>query len=67
VTVDSNTRDYFIRLIEIHSQYRAVGVNYNQTIRALKANFGEKRGLQMPYRLEKRPSNWCKSAGKLSP
>lgn len=54
VRIDKAAMDYYIRLTEIHSRYRAVGVNYNQIVRALKTNFGEKRGLQMLYRLEKK-------------
>jgi hypothetical protein len=51
--VDKATTDYYIRLTEFYRQFRAVGNNYNQTTRAIKSNFGEKRGLQMLYRLEK--------------
>jgi len=53
VKVDKAAMDYCIRLTEIHAQYRAVGVNYNQTVKALKSNFGEKRWLQMLCQLEK--------------
>ena len=53
VKIDKNTKDYFIRLTHFYHQFQAIGNNYNQTVVALKKNFGEKRGLQMLYRLEK--------------
>ncbi len=53
VTIDKARMDYYIRLSDFHNQFRAIGNNYNQTTRAVKANFGETRGLQMLYRLEK--------------
>ncbi len=53
VKVDKAAMDYYIRLTNLYHQYRAIGNNYNQTTKAIKANFGEKRGLQMLYRLEK--------------
>ena len=53
VKVDKAAMDYYIRLTNFYHQYRAIGNNYNQVTKAIKANFGEKRGLQMLYRLEK--------------
>ncbi len=53
VKVDKATMDYYIRLTNFYHQFQAIGNNYNQTTKAIKANFGEKRGLQMLYRLEK--------------
>lgn len=53
VKVDQDARDYFVRLTNFYVQFQRVGNNYNQTVRAIKANFGEKRGLAMLYRLEK--------------
>ncbi len=53
VKVDKARMDYYIRLSDFHNQFRAIGNNYNQTTKAIKANFGETRGLQMLYRLEK--------------
>jgi hypothetical protein len=53
VKVDKATMDYYIRLTEFHHQFQAIGNNYNQTTKAIKSNFGEKRGLAMLYRLEK--------------
>lgn len=53
VFIDKASKDYFMRLTNLYEQYRQVGSNYNQIIKILRANFGEKRGLQMLYRLEK--------------
>lgn len=54
VKVDKTTLDYYIRLTDFHRQFRAIGNNYNQILLALKANFGEKKALQMIYGLERR-------------
>ncbi len=43
VKIDKATQDYYIRLTELYSQFQAVGVNYNQTVKAINANFSEKR------------------------
>ncbi len=53
VKIDKAQMDYYTRLTNFHHQFQAIGNNYNQTTKAIKANFGEKRGLQMLYRLEK--------------
>lgn len=54
VKIDKTTLDYYVRLTHFYRQFQAVGNNYNQIVRALKATFGEKRALQMLYRLEQR-------------
>lgn len=53
VKIDKAAMDYYMRLTTFYNQYQAVGNNYNQLVKAIKANFGEKRGLVMLYRLEK--------------
>ena len=53
VKIDKATMDYYIRLTEFYRQFQAIGNNYNQTVKAIKSNFGEKRGLSMLYKLEK--------------
>ncbi len=53
VFIDKAAKDYFMRLTNIYEQYKAVGNNYNQTVKAIKTNFAEKRALAMLYRLEK--------------
>lgn len=53
VFIDKSSKDYYMRLTNLYEQYRHIGVNYNQVVKALKANFAEKRALAMLYRLEK--------------
>jgi hypothetical protein len=53
VKIDKATMDYYIRLTAFYAQFQAIGNNYNQTVRAVKTNFGEKRGLALLYKLEK--------------
>ena len=53
VRIDKATADYFMRLTNFYSQYQAVGVNYNQTVKAIKTNFSEKRALVLLRQLEK--------------
>lgn len=53
VKIDKATMDYYIRLTEFHKQFQAVGNNYNQVVRALKNNFGEKRTRALLYKLER--------------
>jgi len=45
--------DYYMRLTTFHSQFRAIGVNYNQVVTHLKATFSEKMALAFLYKLEK--------------
>lgn len=53
VKVDKTTMDYYIKLTNFYTQFQMIGNNYNQTVRALKTNFGEKRALSLLYKLEK--------------
>lgn len=50
--VDKTLVEYYTRLSSLHSQFRAVGVNYNQVVRELKTRYSEKKALAMLYRLE---------------
>ena len=52
IKIDKATMDFYMRLTTIHSQYRAIGVNYNQVVKALKATFTEKKALAFLYQLE---------------
>lgn len=53
VKIDKATTDYYIQLTNFYRQFQAIGNNYNQTVKAIKSNFGEKRALSMLYKLEK--------------
>jgi hypothetical protein len=52
VKIDKATQDYYMRLTTFHSQFRAIGVNYNQIVKAIKATFTEKKALAFLYKLE---------------
>lgn len=51
--VDKTLVDYYTKLSSLHAQYRAVGVNYNQTVKELKSRFSEKKAMALLYKLEK--------------
>ncbi|WP_436414118.1 conjugal transfer protein MobA [Petrimonas sp.] len=53
VKIDKAAMDYYMRLTSFYSQFRGVGVNYNQVVKALKSNFSEKKALAFLYKLEK--------------
>ena len=53
VKIDKATMDYYVRLTEFHRQFQAIGNNYNQVLRAVKNNFGEKRAMALLHKLEK--------------
>ena len=53
VKIDKATMDYYIRLTEFHRQFQTIGNNYNQVVRAIRSNFGEKRAMSLLYKLEK--------------
>lgn len=53
VKVDKGTADFYMRLTSFHSQFRAVGVNYNQIVKILYHNFSEKKAAALLYKLEK--------------
>ena len=53
VKIDKGTVDYYMRLTSFYSQFQAIGVNYNQTVKAIKTNFSEKRALILLRQLEK--------------
>ena len=52
VKIDKATMDYYMRLTTFHSQFRAIGTNYNQVTKALKATYTEKKALAFLYKLE---------------
>ncbi|MCC8173212.1 MAG: MobA protein [Odoribacter sp.] len=53
IKIDKYSYEYYNRLTKLYLQYRAVGVNYNQVVKALKANFSEKKAKALLYKLEK--------------
>lgn len=53
VKIDKGTVDYYMRLTSFHSQFRAIGVNYNQIVKLLYRHFSEKKAAAFLYKLEK--------------
>lgn len=53
VKIDKGVQDYYMRMTTFFGQYRAIGTNYNQIVKALKINFSEKKALAFLYKLEK--------------
>ena len=53
IRLDKGAMDYYMRLTTFYSQFRAIGVNYNQVVKSLKSSFPEKRVLVMLAKLEK--------------
>jgi hypothetical protein len=53
VKIDKAAMDYYMRLTTFHSQFRAIGVNYNQVTKAIKTAFTQKKALAFLYKLEK--------------
>ena len=49
---DRGTLEYVAKLTQLHAQYRAIGVNYNQVVKELRSNFSEKKALAYLYKLE---------------
>lgn len=53
ISIDPATTDFYIRLTNFYHQFQAIGNNYNQTVKAVKSNFSDKRALALLYKLEK--------------
>lgn len=53
VKLDKAEMDYYMRLTTFHSQFRAIGVNYNQVVKSIKFAFEEKKALYYLAKLEK--------------
>ena len=53
VKIDKGTVDFYMRLTSFHSQFRSIGVNYNQIVKILYRNFSEKKAAAYLFKLEK--------------
>lgn len=53
IKTDASAVEFTAKLTALHSQFRSVGVNYNQIVKELHSNFGEKKALALLYKLEK--------------
>jgi hypothetical protein len=52
IKLDKAAMDYYMRLTNFYSQFRAIGVNYNQVVKHLKTVFTEKTALALLYKNE---------------
>jgi len=52
IKVDKNTIDFCIRLTGFYSQFRSIGVNYNQVVKIMHRNFSEKKAAAYLFKLE---------------
>ena len=53
IKTDRGTLEYVAKLTQLHAQYRAIGVNYNQVVKELCTRFSERKALSLLYKLEK--------------
>jgi len=53
VKIDKGTVDFYMRLTSFHSQFRAIGVNYNQIVKLLYSQFSDQKASAYLYKLEK--------------
>lgn len=53
VKIDKGTIDFYMRLTSFYSQFRSVGVNYNQVVKLLYSSLSEKKAAAYLYKLEK--------------
>jgi len=53
VKYDMAAIEYHTRITNFYSQFRAIGVNFNQVVKHLKATFTEKMALALLNKLEK--------------
>lgn len=52
VKTDASAVEFIAKLTALHGQIRSIGVNYNQVVKQLHSNFGEKKALALLYKLE---------------
>lgn len=53
VKIDKGAMDFYMRLTSFYSQFRAVGVNYNQVVKLLYTQFSDRKAAAFLYKLEK--------------
>lgn len=65
VKIDKGTMDYYMRLTSFHSQFRTIGVNYNQLVKQLYRHFSEKKAAAFLYKLEKQTAEMAMLCQKI--
>lgn len=53
IKVDKGTIDFYMRLTNFHSQFRAIGINYNQLVKQLYTSLTERKAATLLFTLEK--------------
>ena len=51
VKVEKAAYDFYTRLTNFYAQFRAIGNNYNQCVKAIHSIYGEKKTLAFLYKL----------------
>jgi len=65
IRIDKGTVDFYMRLTSFHSQFRSIGVNYNQIVKLLYKNFSEKKAAAFLYKLEKQTAEMAMLCQKI--
>ncbi|MDM1086781.1 conjugal transfer protein MobA [Myroides odoratimimus] len=65
IQIDKGTVDFYMRLTSFHSQFRSIGVNYNQVVKLLYKNFSEKKAAAFLYKLEKQTAEMAMLCQKI--
>lgn len=65
VKINVSAIDYHARLTNFYSQFRAVGVNYNQIVKILYRNFSEKKAAAYLFKLEKQTAEMAALCQKI--
>ena len=58
IKLDKGTQDFYMRLTTFHSQFRAIGTNYNQCVRALNPISRRRKPSLSSTSWSGTPSNW---------
>lgn len=53
VKIDKGAADFYMRLTSLYSQFRAIGINYNQVVKLLHTHFSDRKAAAFLYKLEK--------------
>ena len=65
VIIDKGSVDFYMRLTSFYSQFRAIGVNYNQVVKLLYTHFSEKKAAVFLYKLEKQTAEMAALCQKI--
>lgn len=65
IKIDKGTVDFYMRLTSFHSQFRSVGVNYNQIVKLLYSHFSEKKAAAYLYKLERQTAEFAALCQKI--